>query len=89
MPVKRQTPACQDFMRTLRVSRRSVLEAGWLGSMGLGLSGLWASQAKAAALGSPARETMIAPARSAGFGAAKKCILIFMWGGPSQLDTWI
>ena len=24
----------------------------------------------------------------AGFGRAKSCILIFMWGGPSQLDTW-
>ncbi len=23
-----------------------------------------------------------------GFGRAKSCILIFMWGGPSQLDTW-
>jgi hypothetical protein len=23
-----------------------------------------------------------------GFGRAKSCILIFLWGGPSQLDTW-
>jgi hypothetical protein len=23
-----------------------------------------------------------------GFGQAKSCILIFQWGGPSQLDTW-
>jgi hypothetical protein len=23
-----------------------------------------------------------------GFGQAKSCILIFLWGGPSQLDTW-
>ncbi|MDX2035432.1 MAG: DUF1501 domain-containing protein [Isosphaeraceae bacterium] len=23
-----------------------------------------------------------------GFGKARSCILIFMWGGPSQLDTW-
>ncbi len=26
--------------------------------------------------------------RPDGFGRAKSCILIFMWGGPSQLDTW-
>src|SRR5205085_12584347 len=26
--------------------------------------------------------------QAAGFGKAKSCILIFMWGGPSQLDTW-
>jgi hypothetical protein len=25
---------------------------------------------------------------SNGFGRAKSCILIFLWGGPSQLDTW-
>jgi hypothetical protein len=23
-----------------------------------------------------------------GFGRAKSCIVVFMWGGPSQLDTW-
>lgn len=27
-------------------------------------------------------------ARPDGFGRAKSCLLIFMWGGPSQLDTW-
>jgi hypothetical protein len=27
-------------------------------------------------------------AGGAGFGRAKSCILMFMWGGPSQLDTW-
>ena len=26
--------------------------------------------------------------RTSGFGRAKSCILIFQWGGPSQLDTW-
>jgi hypothetical protein len=26
--------------------------------------------------------------RSNGFGRVKACILIFQWGGPSQLDTW-
>jgi hypothetical protein len=27
-------------------------------------------------------------AAAAGFGRARSCILIFQWGGPSQLDTW-
>jgi hypothetical protein len=26
--------------------------------------------------------------KSAGFGRAKRCIFLFMWGGPSQLDTF-
>src|SRR5207244_1419328 len=26
--------------------------------------------------------------RGAGFGKAKSCIFLFMWGGPSQLDTF-
>ena len=27
-------------------------------------------------------------ASGAGFGRARACILIFMWGGPSHIDTW-
>ena len=41
---------------------------------GLGLPELYRSRAVAAGPG--------------GFGRAKSCLLIFMWGGPSQLDTW-
>ena len=26
--------------------------------------------------------------RPASFGRAKSCILLFMWGGPAQQDTW-
>ena len=29
-----------------------------------------------------------APLGKGSFGCAKSCILIFQWGGPSQLDTW-
>jgi hypothetical protein len=43
---------------------------------GLTMPGLFAGRA-AAATGS-----------TDGFGRAKSCLLIFMWGGPSQLDTW-
>ena len=48
---------------------------------GLGLPGLFR--------GAGGRGTAQAglPAAS-GFGRARSCILIFQWGGPSQLDTW-
>src|SRR5947209_14275093 len=29
-----------------------------------------------------------APARAAGFGRARSCILIYLFGGVSQLDVW-
>jgi hypothetical protein len=32
--------------------------------------------------------TSAASAGRSGFGRARSCILIFQWGGPSQLDTW-
>jgi hypothetical protein len=36
-------------------------------------------------LGKPSASVVSQPA---GFGRARSCLLIFMWGGPSQLDTW-
>lgn len=62
------------------MSRRSVLQAGGLGLFGLGLPQLWAARAAA--------ETSRASMPAAGFGRAKSCIFLFMWGGPSQLDTF-
>jgi hypothetical protein len=62
-------------MRT--VSRREVLRAGGLG---LGLHGLGLStllQARQAS--EPTSPT---------FGRARSCILLFMWGGPAQQETW-
>lgn len=53
-------------------SRRDLVRAGSLGVFGLGLSSLLDSPAVAAA----------PPKR------AKSVILLFMWGGPSHLDTW-
>ena len=66
--------SCLQFRRT-RISRRATLRAGAIGLAGLGLPGLL--RARSGARTGPA-----------GFGRAKSCILIFMWGGPSQLDTW-
>src|SRR3954452_25588557 len=45
--------------------------------MGLGLPQLLAARAE-----TPAARPL------AGLGRARSCILLFMWGGPSQLDTW-
>ncbi len=58
--------------------RRDVLRAGSLGLFGLGLSQLLESRLAAAE----------AAPRGGTFGRAKACILLFMWGGPAQQDTW-
>ena len=54
--------------------RREVLRAGALPLVGLGLPQLL--QARTAR---DARST---------FGRAKRCIILFMWGGPAHQDTW-
>ena len=70
----RPTKLCQP------ISRRAMLGIGGLAPLGLSLPGLLASQACAA---SPAA---IPPGNS--FGSAKRCLLIFMWGGPAHQDLW-
>jgi hypothetical protein len=67
--------ACPEFRR---LARREMLVAGASGLAGLTLSDLFA--ARAARGGSEVA--------SRGFGKAKRCIFLFMWGGPSQLDTF-
>src|SRR4051812_35341186 len=64
-------------LRTARGrSRREFLRAGGLGLFGLGLPALLEARG-------------IAPRLPAGtFGRAKACILLFMWGGPAQQETW-
>lgn len=58
-------------------NRRAILQAGVLGTLGFSLPMLWRRQASAES-----------GATLPGFGRAKSCILLFMWGGPSQLDTF-
>jgi uncharacterized protein DUF1501 len=59
--------------------RHMLLQAGALGVAGLNLPALL--QAASGSVGAASGELP-------GFGRAKQCILLFMWGGPSQLDTF-
>ncbi len=68
--------SCDGFHHQ-QANRRDLLRAGSLATLGLGLPELFAGRSLAANGLSPS-----------GFGRAKSCILIFQWGGPSQLDTW-
>lgn len=78
---------CRSFQQQLRQGRRQILQAGFLG---LGAAGLGAGGFPFGGLGLP--ELLAAePSRvrtGGGFGKAKRCIFLFMWGGPSQLDTF-
>jgi len=78
MSSHRANLACPEFRRLAHSSRRQVLQAGAAGMLGLSLADLFAAQSLAADS---------AP-RLPGFGEAKRCIFLFMWGGPSQLDTF-
>ncbi len=71
---------CPEFSGLSRVARRDVLRAGTLGLLGWGgLSPVGEASSVASAGATPA---------VAGGGKAKRCIFLFMWGGPSQLDTF-
>src|SRR5262245_35973719 len=64
--------ACPSFRAAPLVRRREFLSAGALGLFGLGLPRLL--QARTAPAATRPR--------------AKACIVLFMWGGPAQQDTW-
>ena len=66
---------CPDFRR-LGMSRRATLRAGALALTGMSLPRLLLAQQS------------VQEGAAQSFGRAKSCILIFLWGGPSQLDTW-
>lgn len=75
-------PACPDYRRARRWQRREVLRAGSLGLLGLSWPGLLAGREAAAT------EAAAAAQAASTFGRAKNCILLFMWGGPAQQETW-
>ena len=66
---------CDGFRNLLHRNRRQVLQAGSLAALGLGLGDI----AKLA-IGNSGRANPTP--------RAKSCIFLFMWGGPSQLDTF-
>jgi hypothetical protein len=56
--------------------RRGLLEVGGCSLLGLSWPGLLAAAERSQS------------SDAAGFGRARSCVLIFLWGGPSQQDTW-
>ena len=79
--------ACPNYLQSTKPNRREILRAGGLGLLGLSLPDLLRGRAAggqgAALAAKPAGDTS-----SNGFGRAKSCILLFMWGGPAHQDTW-
>ncbi len=59
-----------------RHSRRRLLEVGAAAPFGLYLPQLFAVATQSNSSGLP------------GFGKAKSCVVIFLWGGPGQQDLW-
>ncbi len=74
----------------MRITRREAMREGLLGAAGLVAGDRLAATAWAAPLLRPARSGGAAQqaARSAPAGPAKAVIQIWMWGGPSHLDTF-
>src|SRR5262245_50770 len=68
--------ACASFFHAAPMGRREFLRAGALAPFGLALPQLLPARAAASAV-------KVAPK-----GRAKACIVLFMWGGPAQQDTW-
>ena len=60
------------------LSRRSLLQFGSTGYLGLSLGSLWRAEAAMAA--SASTPIVTRPIRA--------CVLVFYYGGPSHLDTW-
>ena len=70
-------------------SRREWLQLGSLSSFGITLSQVLANQANASGAISPEIVTQQQAKGIAGsFGKAKRCIVLFMLGGPPQHETW-
>ena len=71
------SPASSSYLRSSHLfRRRDLLRAGGLSLFGLSLPRMI-----------QATETSSLDA-STSFGRAKRCILLFMWGGPAHQDTW-
>lgn len=78
-----RSQSCREFKSLNRCDRRALLQAGALGGLGLGLPQFWDATASHANASSDSTLRT-----KSGRKAAKACIFMFMWGGPSQLDTF-
>ena len=58
------------------LTRRDLLHVGALAPLGLSLAG-WSRAASPTTVSS-----------ASGFGTAKRCVLLYLWGSPSQIDTF-
>ncbi|RLT11342.1 MAG: DUF1501 domain-containing protein [Planctomycetota bacterium] len=65
------------------LTRRDLLQAGGLGVAGLGLDTLLSNETAQAASGPRVQGEL-----SNSFGKAKRCIVLFLYGSPSQLETF-
>lgn len=81
---KRAILSCEQFSKTIHVARRESLRIGGLGLIGTTLPHWLEARAESARGDSNDK----APRPDPGFGKAKRCIFLFMWGGPAQQDTW-
>ena len=66
-----------------QISRREMLRIGGLAPLGVSLSSLLAAQSRAAESHGAAP---LATAKGS-FGRAKRCLMLYMWGGPAHQDT--
>eukprot|EP00913_Durusdinium_trenchii_P011138 g10460.t1 len=76
--MKTTADSTRDTVRGRRqMSRRRLLEVGSLSPLGLTLPGLL-----------HARPRESEQTANDGFGTARSCVVIFLWGGPGQQDLW-
>lgn len=73
---------CRGFRDVVALNRRELLRVGGLSLLGTTLPHLLEARASSAEMA--AQQSTGLP----GFGKAKRCIFLFMWGGPAQQDTW-
>ncbi len=76
-------PSGRPSLGRYHVSRRQLLEIGGSSLLGMGLSSLLAGRARTAECANSGD----APATAAGTPRAKSVLFVFLFGGPSHLDT--
>ena len=75
---------CQNLNLALSLSRRELIPRGGLGLLGLSLPRFL----EARGISQSAPDPQAGRSQAHSFGKAKACILLFMWGGPAQQETW-